>query len=178
MFNHSSDSSHLGEHFESRFIKIGLLYEKLEDISLICDPILAFYSSSDSSYLGEHFDSCFIKIELLYEKLKRKVIQNKKVEFETLQKIVNSRCLPMGYSTSKLPNQDNCNHCDKKLNNGEVLICDHGYHYECYAMLKYKCHYCEEYYKCEIYKKEPNIFIFKKRESEKVLVEENETNTG
>ncbi|RHZ86680.1 hypothetical protein Glove_48g13 [Diversispora epigaea] len=81
--------------------------------------------------------------------------------------------------------ENNCDHCNKKLNNSEILIYNYGYYYECYAILKYKCYYCEKYYKYESYnnlkpflkwlEKGPNTFSFKERESEEVLVEENET---
>ncbi|RHZ55864.1 hypothetical protein Glove_410g70 [Diversispora epigaea] len=102
----------------------------------------------------------------------------------TLEETVDSRCLPTGYSTSKPPSQDTCDHCNKKLNNDEVLMYGHGYYYECYQILEYGCCYCEKYYKCKIYsnvksflerlEKGSNILTPEENEGEEVLVKENE----
>ncbi len=81
------------------------------------------------------------------------------------------------------PLSDSCDHCHKKLDDGKVLICEHGYHFECYQIMEYGCYHCEEYYKCEIYnnvnsfldwvEKEQNILI--SDEQDKTLIkEENE----
>ncbi|PKC15875.1 hypothetical protein RhiirA5_407714 [Rhizophagus irregularis] len=48
---------------------------------------------------------------------------------------------------------DSCDHCRKKLDDGEVLICGYSYHFKYYQMIEYGCHYCDEYYKCKIYNK-------------------------
>ncbi|GES94531.1 hypothetical protein GLOIN_2v1841619 [Rhizophagus clarus] len=50
-----------------------------------------------------------------------------------------------------LPLPDSCDHCRKKLDDGEVLICGHGYHFECYQMMEYGYRYYEKYYKRRIY---------------------------
>ena len=39
----------------------------------------------------------------------------------------------------------------KKLNDDEVLVYEHGYYFKYYQKLEYNYHYCEKYYKCEIY---------------------------
>ncbi|CAG8650031.1 3013_t:CDS:1, partial [Funneliformis caledonium] len=96
----------------------------------------------------------------------------------TLGEIVDSKCLPAGYSTSVSPLPNVCDHCKKKLDDGEVLVCGHGYHFEYYQKLKYSCYYCEEYYKREIYnnvnsflkrlEKGPNILTTEEKEGENV----------
>jgi hypothetical protein len=72
----------------------------------------------------------------------------------------------------------------KKLNDGEVLICGHGYHFECYQSMEYSCHHCVEYYKRGIYsnvnsfldrlEKGPNI-LTSDEQDETPIEEENET---
>ncbi|CAG8629206.1 16078_t:CDS:1, partial [Dentiscutata heterogama] len=44
-----------------------------------------------------------------------------------------------------------CNYCHQNLRDGEILICSHGYHFQCYQKIEFSCYSCEEYYKCEIY---------------------------
>src|SRR6185312_15845412 len=44
-----------------------------------------------------------------------------------------------------------CDDCHKPLNDGEVLVCGHGYHHSCYATMEYCCHHCKEYFKKGIY---------------------------
>ncbi|CAG8708887.1 7777_t:CDS:2, partial [Funneliformis caledonium] len=62
-----------------------------------------------------------------------------------LDAIVDVKCLPTGFNTTHPPSLNNCDLCNKSLiaNNhmydGEVLICDHGYHWGCFAYLEYKC---------------------------------------
>ncbi|CAG8747149.1 13453_t:CDS:2, partial [Funneliformis caledonium] len=109
---------------------------------------------------------------------KSKIEKKNRYKLATLGEIVNSKCLPAGYSTSVSPLPNAYDHCKKKLDDGEVLVCGHGYHFECYQKLKYSCHYYEEYYKCRIYnnvnsflkrlKKSPNILTTKEKEGENV----------
>ncbi|UZO25449.1 uncharacterized protein OCT59_017714 [Rhizophagus irregularis] len=88
------------------------------------------------------------------------------------------------YSANIPPSPDACDHCRKKLDDGEVLICGHGYHFECYQMMEYGCRHCEEYYKRGIYsnvnsflerlERGPNVLTSEEKDEE-VPVEENET---
>ena len=58
--------------------------------------------------------------------------------------------LPLGYSTEYPPVFGQCDNCHESLNNQDqyqVLICGHGYHVNCYALLEFRCHHCLEYLK-------------------------------
>ncbi|RHZ51183.1 hypothetical protein Glove_482g48 [Diversispora epigaea] len=103
---------------------------------------LKLLSEKTSLFLLNYFQEIYKNQEKGTLHKKRKKVEYKLV---TLGKTVDSRCLPTGYNT--------CDHCNKKLNNGEVLMVGHGYHYECYQILEYgyRYHYCEEYYKRGIY---------------------------
>ncbi len=69
----------------------------------------------------------------------------------TLGEIVDLKYLSTGYSAGIPPSPDFCDHCKKKLSDGEVLICGYEYYFECYQIMKYSCHHYEEYYKRGIY---------------------------
>ena len=117
---------------------------------------------------------------------KSKLCKSKKklqCQLATLGETVDPKCLPTGYSTNIPPSPDSCDRCHKKLDDGKVLICGHGYHFECYQMLEYGCRHCEEYYKREIYsnvnsflerlEKGPNVLT--SDEKDESPIEENET---
>ncbi|CAG8539657.1 17651_t:CDS:2, partial [Rhizophagus irregularis] len=117
---------------------------------------------------------------------KSKLCKSKKkiqCQLATLGETVDTKCLPTGYSTNMPPLPDSCDHCRKKLDDGEVLICGHGYHFECYQMMEYGCRHCEEYYKRGIYsnvnsfldrlEKGPNVLT--SDEQDETPTEENET---
>ncbi|UZO27320.1 uncharacterized protein OCT59_019521 [Rhizophagus irregularis] len=117
---------------------------------------------------------------------KSKLCKSKKkiqCQLATLGETVDTKCLPTGYSTNMPPLPDSCDHCRKKLDDGEVLICGHGYNFECYQMMEYGCRHCEEYYKRGIYsnvnsfldrlEKGPNVLT--SDEQDETPTEENET---
>ncbi|GBB85277.1 hypothetical protein RclHR1_11830008 [Rhizophagus clarus] len=117
---------------------------------------------------------------------KSKLCKSKKkiqCQLATLGETVDTKCLPTGYSTNMPPLPDSCDHCRKKLDDGEVLICGHGYHFECYQTMEYGCRHCEEYYKRGIYsnvnsfidrlEKGPNVLT--SDEQDESPTEENET---
>ncbi|CAB4417283.1 unnamed protein product [Rhizophagus irregularis] len=117
---------------------------------------------------------------------KSKLCKSKKkiqCQLATLGKTVDTKCLSTGYSTNMPPLPDSCDHCRKKLDDGEVLICGHGYYFECYQMMEYDCRHCEEYYKRRIYsnvnsfldrlEKGPNVLT--SDEQDGTPTEENET---
>ena len=70
-----------------------------------------------------------------------------------MNEVLDIKCLPTGYNTSHLstPNTyDKCNHpliSYDEWYDGEVLICGHRYHLDCFAQLNYRCKWCETYYK-------------------------------
>ena len=131
-------------------------------------------------FLLEYFHGIFKNLG----KGKSKKIR-KKLHYEliTLGETVEPKCLPTGYSANIPPSPDTCDHCRKKLDDGEVLICGHGYHFECYQSMEYSCRHCVEYYKRGIYsnvnsfldrlEKGPNVFTSEEKDEE-VPVEENE----
>jgi len=49
--------------------------------------------------------------------------------------------LPSGYHTEHPPEKNKCDHCDDEFDpnlpefDGEILICGHSYHYECFETL-------------------------------------------
>ena len=92
--------------------------------------------------------------EIYKNRGKSKLYRSKKktqCQLATLKETVDSRCLPTGYSANIVPLPDSYDHCHKKLDEGEVLICGHGYHFECYQIIEYGCQHYEEYYKRRIY---------------------------
>ena len=46
------------------------------------------------------------------------------------------------------------------MGEGTVLICGHGFHWDCYGRMEYSCRHCEEYYKTGINK---NVSSFLQR---------------
>ena len=98
--------------------------------------------------------------ELFNNHGKSKLHKKNQYELVILEQIVELKCLPTGYSTNMPPLANTCDYCCKKFDDGEVLICEHGYHLECYQIMNYGCHHCEEYYKCGIYS---NVDSFLKR---------------
>ncbi|CAG8526613.1 11341_t:CDS:2 [Ambispora leptoticha] len=85
----------------------------------------------------------------------------KRYELATLGETVDSRCLPAGYSAGVIPLPNACDHCCKKLDDGEVLVCEHGYHFEYYQMMEYE--------------KGPNVLTTEERENSEEASDENET---
>ena len=123
--------------------------------------------------------------ELFANRGKSKLSKKKRYELATLGETVDSRCLPAGYSAGVIPLPNACDHCHKKLDDGEVLVCGHGYHFECYQTMEYGCRHCEEYYKRGIYsnvnsflkrlEKGPNVLTTEERENSEEVPDENET---
>ncbi|RHZ85463.1 hypothetical protein Glove_65g108 [Diversispora epigaea] len=109
---------------------------------------LNFLTEKTALFLLNYFQEVFKNCGKSQLHKKRKKIECKLI---TLGETVDSRCLPTGYSTSVPPSPDKCDICHKNLDNGEVLICGHGYHFECYQKNEYGCRHCEEYYKRGIY---------------------------
>src|SRR5947199_6429394 len=108
---------------------------------------LNMLTEKTSLFLLDYFQKIFKNRE------KSKLCKSKKklqYQLATLGETVDPKCLQTGYSTNIPPLPDSCDHCHKKLDDGEVLICGHSYHFECYQMLEYSCRHCEEYYKREI----------------------------
>ncbi len=154
------------------------------------------YKSSSLNILAEKTSLFLLDYfqEIFKNHGKSKLHKSKKktqCQLATLGETVDLKYLPTGYSTNVSPLSDSCDHCHKKLDDGEVLICGHGYHFECYQMMEYGCRHCEEYYKREIYsnvnsfldrlEKGPNILTSDKQdetpvEEENEAVEEIETN--
>jgi hypothetical protein len=70
-----------------------------------------------------------------------------------------------------------CDHCNNKFDpslseyDGEVLICGHSYHYECFEILEKSCEHCIEFYKKGII---DNVKSFVKRleKDEDILMED------
>ena len=125
--------------------------------------------------------------ELFKNRGKSQLHKKNRYKLATLGEIVDPKCLPTGYSAGIPPSPDFCDHCKKKLSDGEVLICGHGYHFECYQIMEYSCRHCEEYYKRGIYsnvnsflkrlEKGPNVLTTEEKEGEnveEVLSDENE----
>jgi len=141
---------------------------------------LNLLTEKTSLFLLEYFHEIFKNCGKSKSKKIKKKMQYKLV---TLEETVDPKCLPTEYSTSIPPSPDACDHCHKKLDDGEVLICGHGYHFECYQVMEYGCRHCEEYYKRGIYsnvnsfldrlEKGPNVLT--SEEEEEVPLEENET---
>ena len=141
---------------------------------------LDMLTEKTSLFLLDYFQEIFKNRE------KSKLCKSKKklqCQLATLGETVDPKCLPIGYSTNIPLSPDSCDHCHKKLDDGEVLICGHSYHFECYQMLEYGCRHCKEYYKCEIYsnvnfflerlEKGPNVLT--SDEKDEFTIEENET---
>ncbi len=76
--------------------------------------------------------------------------------------------LLIGYSTNIILLLDSCNHYHKKLNDDEVLIYKHNYHFECYQIMKYGCYHCKEYYKYRIYNN-VNFFLDRLKKGSNIL---------
>ena len=71
---------------------------------------------------------------------------------------VDLRHLLTAYSIIHLPKSGLYDSCSLQLNdNGIVLVCDHGYHPNCYNR---RCTYCENFYKNSIFE---NVNSFLKR---------------
>ena len=70
----------------------------------------------------------------------------------TLDKTVDIELLPSGYHTEHPPEKNKCDHCDDKFDpnlpefDGEILICGHSYHYECFETLERSCIHCRKFY--------------------------------
>ena len=92
---------------------------------------------------------------------------------EALNEIVDIRSFPTGYRTSFPPMSGMCDKCKQELGNlnVNVLICGHGYHYECYQSWRNVCKYCEEYYKKGIFKN-VDSFLERLNEGEDILTSE------
>ena len=60
--------------------------------------------------------------------------------------------LPSGYHTEHPPEKNKCDHFDDKFDpnlpefDGEILICGHSYHYECFETLERSCIHCRKFY--------------------------------
>ncbi|GES81508.1 hypothetical protein GLOIN_2v1872628 [Rhizophagus clarus] len=142
--------------------------------------LLNVLAEKTSLFLLDYFQ------EIFKNRGKSKFCKSKKknqCQLATLGETVDPKCLPTGYSTNMPPLPDSCDHCRKKLDDGEVLICGHGYHFECYQMMEYGCRHCEEYYKRGIYsnvnsfldrlEKGPNVLT--SDEQDEIPTEENES---
>ena len=124
--------------------------------------------------------------ELFKNRGKSKLHKKNQYKLATLGEIVDLKCLPTGYSTNMPPLANTCDHCRKELDDGEVLVCGHGYHLECYQIMNYGCRHCEEYYKRGIYsnvdsflkrlEKGPEVLTSEEKENENFEdVDENDT---
>jgi len=108
----------------------------------------------------------------LFENLGKSNLYKKgQYKLVTLDEIVDLRCLPTAYSTCTPPATDACDYCHQKLDDGEVLVCGHGYHLECYQIMEYSCHHCEEYYKRGVYSN-VNSFLNRLEKGPAVLTSE------
>jgi hypothetical protein len=96
------------------------------------------------------------------EKRKMKSKIPKEYQLASLDIKVNVMCLPTGYSTESIPENDVCDYCQKPLNvfEGKALTCGHGYHWKCHVAQKHGCDYCEQFYKKGIFE---NVSSFLKR---------------
>jgi len=110
------------------------------------EPVLDELTTRTSLFLLNHFRSIYLNLG----KSKLENPKKKLYKLATLDKIVDTRLLPAGYSTLYPPSINLCDHCKDLLgvspNSNEVLICGHGYHVNCYNELEKRCKYCEEYY--------------------------------
>lgn len=144
---------------------------------------LKLLTDKTALFLLDYFQEIF-KNQGKSKSIKLKKKKTLQYELFTLRETVDPKCLPTGYSANIPPSPDACDHCRKKLDDGEVLICGHGYHFECYQMMEYGCRHCEEYYKRGIYsnvnsflerlERGPNVLTSEEKDEE-VPVEENET---
>ncbi|RGB29633.1 hypothetical protein C1646_766398 [Rhizophagus diaphanus] len=88
-------------------------------------------------FLLDYFQEIF-KNQVKSKSIKLKKKKTLQYELFTLGETVDLKCLPTGYSANTPPSPDACDHCHKKLDDGEVLICGHEYHFECYQMMEYE----------------------------------------
>src|SRR6185369_754858 len=113
---------------------------------------LNYLKKKTSCFLIEYFSSIYRNLNQ-----SRPIFDNKKkltkYHLCTLNKMVDIKLLPSGYHTTHIPEMDKCDHCNDKFDpnlpeyDGEVLICGHSYHYECFEMLENSCGHCAEFYK-------------------------------
>ncbi|KAF0496968.1 hypothetical protein F8M41_020848 [Gigaspora margarita] len=93
---------------------------------------------------------------------KDKKEKNLNLKFITMEDI-DERVLPTGYHTSYPPIFNSCDNCHKLFeqdSDGTILICGHGYHWNCYNQLEFKCKHCIKYFNEGIWS---NVKSFVKR---------------
>ncbi len=82
-----------------------------------------------SLFLLNYFQEIFKNCE------KSKLYKSKKktqYQLVILKKTINLKCLLIKYNTNILLLSDSYDYWYKKLDNNEILICEHSYHFECY----------------------------------------------
>jgi len=135
------------------------------------EPVLNELTNRISIFLLDHFRLIYLNLEKNKDRQPKKNFKTYKLE--ALNETVDIRSFPTGYHTSFPPMSGMCDKCKQELGNlnVSVLICGHGYHYECYQSWRDVCKYCEEYYKKGIFKN-VDSFLERLNEGEDILTSE------
>src|SRR6185295_8170137 len=126
--------------------------------------VLDYLNKKTSCFLIDHFYSIYKNLNTCEPVFKKRKLTQYKGP--TLNGTVEIKLLPSGYHTAHPPKLDHCDHCDKRFDpnipedDGTVLICGHGYHYDCFENLERSCQHCVEFYKKGI---SDNVKAFIKR---------------
>lgn len=113
---------------------------------------LSYLKKKTSCFLIEYFSSIYKNLNC-----SQPIFNNKykltKYKLCTLNKTIDIKLLPSGYHTAHVPKADECDYCNNKFDpnlpeyNGDVLVCGHSYHYDCFETLEKSCGHCTEFYK-------------------------------
>lgn len=134
-------------------------------------PQLDFLTDKTSTFLLQQFHLIFAehqKASVMSTPLKHAPRKKKrKIASVTIRSLtmgdLDQSALPAGYHTTYPPIPNACDHCKSELAqdpDGTVLICGHGYHWNCYNQMGFKCRHCLEYFKKGVW---TNVNAFLKR---------------
>ena len=96
----------------------------------------------------DFFDEIWKNNGQVEKKIEGKVNKKAYYYFSHMESHFSVSALPLGYHSKVLPNIEKfCDHvnCTNFSREGEVLICGHAYHEECFQKLGLRCHYCYSY---------------------------------
>ena len=132
------------------------------------EPVLNELTNRISIFLLDHFRLIYLNLEKNKDRQPKKNFKTYKLE--ALNETVDIRSFPTGHPFHQCLV---CDKCKQELGNlnVSVLICGHGYHYECYQSWRDVCKYCEEYYKKGIFKN-VDSFLERLNEGEDILTSE------